>query len=73
MTNIYYVIPEVKRHLFDEQWEQILPSEFKVSKVYTATWYSESPFPYFNRDFLKSLSNEYREKLRELYSKTICI
>jgi hypothetical protein len=72
MTSVEFIIPEKKRRLFDEKWEQMLPSEFKQGNAYTATWYSESPFPYFNTDFLKSLSNEYREKLRVLYGETIC-
>lgn len=72
MTNIDYIIPEGKRRLFDEQWERILPSQFKIRQDYAAMWYSESPFPYFNHDFLKSLPNEYCKKLKDLYSEIIC-
>lgn len=71
MSKVIYVIPEEQRRLFDEQWEIILPDEFKVGLEYMATWYSESPFPYFNKDFLTSLPSEYRLKLKELYKKVI--
>jgi hypothetical protein len=69
MTKVNFVIPEVKRRLFDEQWEKILPSQFKQGKIYTAIWFSESPFTYFNTEFLYSLPNEYREKLTDLCKK----
>lgn len=71
MTNVIYIIPAQKRQAFDEQWEQILPEGFKKGHDYTATWYSESPFPYFNNAFLKSLPTDYGEKLKDLYKTTI--
>ncbi len=71
MSKVIYVIPEEQRRLFDEQWEIILPNDFKKGFEYTATWSSESPFPNFNKDFLTELPTEYRLKLKELYKKII--
>ena len=71
MSETVYLVSAEKRDAFTKEIIRIIPQEYKEGQNHTPTWHSDSLFPTFDSNFIKSLPNEFRQAIQSAYKKIV--